>query len=306
MLIYLAHPIDQVIGRAPNEIRRLLATTVASLVEAGWRQGHWLYRPSGAFGAPGTPDSSSVMAAVDRINRVAIFESDAMIAVLMPDVPTLGVPSEIEEALILNRPVCIVTTEALQASSVQMASWASRGAQIRLVPSSGAITFNIAEALDSLPDPLRLEPIRLPNAATPPLLIQRHSTNAKVPGRAYQGDAGLDLAIVGEHTIHPGEYKLLPTGIHAAVPDGYWGFMTARSSTWANWRFDIRTAVIDSGYRGELMVGVHNRGSERKTIMPGTRLAQYVLLPAFMGAIHEVDELPKHERGENGYGSSGE
>jgi dUTP pyrophosphatase len=303
LLIYLAHPIDQV------GISAVLAHAVRHIVEDGRDQGHSFYRPSNAFSLSAPPWTEGDAVGVDSINRSALFESAGVIAVLPPGVPTLGTASEIEYALLLNRPVCIVTTNKLRSSSIQMANWARRGAQTVLISETGCLSgLSVADALGSLPDPTQLlvedDPER--PVGDPALQIQRTSTNAKVPSRAYRGDAGLDLAIVGEHEIHPGEYKLLPTGIKAAVPHGWWGFMTGRSSAWTTWRFDVRTAVIDSGYRGELMVGVHNRGSERKTVMPGTRLAQYVLLPAFMGDVEETDKLSEHERGNNGYGSSGQ
>jgi len=304
MLIYLGHPIDQA-GRSTS--RSPLISVLADLLEAGRQQGHTFYRPT-TFSLPAPPWNRDDIEALDRINRGALFEAHGLLAILPPGVPTLGTPSEIEEALMLNRPTCIVTTEAMRASSVQIANWATRGAATLLMSPEGRLfNPNLADALGSLPDPTRLTTDSIIDTmGHPALQVSRTSTNAKVPTRAYRGDAGLDLAIVGEHEIHPGEYKLLPTGVKAAVPDGFFGFMTGRSSAWTNWRFDIRTAIIDSGYRGELMVGVHNRGSERRAVMPGTRLAQYVLLPAFMGDVTEVDELPAHERGENGYGSSGQ
>jgi dUTP pyrophosphatase len=302
MYIYFAHPIDQVKGPA-----RGLTTAIAYIAETIRQQGHAAFLPARAHLLSDMREwADSDMRAVDAINRNALWESDGLVALVLPGVPTLGVPAEIELALSYNRPTCIVTTEKLRQSSIQLANWASRGATIVFCSDTGALhNLNLADALGSLPDPTQLILREDVIATDSPLLVKRISTNAKVPTRAYRGDAGLDLAVVGEHDIHPGEYKLLPTGIAAAVPDGWWGFMTGRSSAWSEWRFEIKTAVIDSGYRGELMVGVTNKGSERKSVMPGTRLAQYVLLPAFMGDVQEVDDLAPHERGTNGYGSSG-
>ena len=297
MFIYLAHPIDQATAGSP------LPMAIAHIMEAIRQQGHAAFLPGRAYSLSNVQEwEPGDMRAVDAINRHALWESNGVIALLLPGVPTLGVPAEIELALTYNRPICIVTTEKLRQKSIQLANWASRGAIIIFCSEEGKLfNLNIADALCSLPDPTLL----VLQGEQDPLEVKRLSTNAKMPSRAYRGDAGLDLAVVGEHEIEPGEYKLLPTGIAAAVPNGMWGFMTGRSSAWSAWQFDIRQAVIDSGYRGELMIGVHNRGSERRIIQPGTRLAQYVLLPAFMGDVTEVDELPPHERGVNGYGSSG-
>lgn len=304
MLIYLAHPIDQAQSFSSQSVA---VHCIADLLQAGSQQGHTFYRPAAAFFLPEVHKDHDDMTTLDRVNQSALFECNGMIAIIPPSVPTLGTPAEIEKSLMLNRATCIITTESLRKTSVQIAAWASRGARVVLMSEQGRIhNLNLADALGSLPDPMRIfeESAEMVGGA-PPLLVTRKSSNAKIPTRAYRGDAGLDLAVVGEHDIKPGEYVMLPTGIKAAVPNGYWGFMTGRSSAWKDYQFDIRQAVIDSGYRGELMIGVHNRGSELRTVFTGTRLAQYVLLPAFLGDVTEVDDLPDHERGENGYGSSG-
>jgi dUTP pyrophosphatase len=302
MLVYLAHPIDQALsrGEATQTLKRMVTSVQAAL--AG--QGFSTFRPGRAYQVAPDPQSHRT---VDRINRQALFESDAVVAVLPPGIPSLGTPAEIESALLLNRPTLIVTTQELADRSVQITNWMSRGVEVRIIDPSGywidGQVPNMADALASLPDPTQLM-----LGGTDDLLIQRTSTNAKVPSRAYRGDAGLDLAVVGEHTLQPFEYTLLPTGIKAAVPHGYWGWMTGRSSAWSKHRIRVNTAVIDSGYRGELMVGITWLPTETissKMIMPGTRLAQYVILPSFMGDVVEVDELPGSERGEAGYGSSG-
>lgn len=126
-----------------------------------------------------------------------------------------------------------------------------------------------------------------------------------LPARAHHDDAGLDLAITNTETLEVGECRMLPTGIRAALPTGFWGLIIGRSSTWVKHRCDVRHAVIDPGYRGELMIQLDNRSGTRVTFPAGSRLAQYVLLPSFAGTVTEVDELPPADRGENGYGSSG-
>jgi dUTP pyrophosphatase len=140
-------------------------------------------------------------------------------------------------------------------------------------------------------------------AGPPPLLIAGQAANA-IPGK-YAGDAGIDLALSEDLHLDPGQYTMAGTGVHAAVPDGYFGLICGRSSTWARYRCDVRQAVIDSGYRGELMVGIENRSDQPWLFGAGARLAQFILLPTFTGGIQEVDDLPAHERGHNGYGSSG-
>lgn len=309
MFVYFAHPIDQATQDGENSIRlkRMIQTAQSACV----MQGISFFKPGRAYTLSTMADSvcdPADLRAINGINRLAVWESHGIIAILPPGIPTLGVPAEIEQGLLLNRPVLILTTAPLAETSVQILDWVGRGVQVRLMDDEGGWFNdkqpNLVEALGSLPDPTKLITLAETNSH-PPLIFKQMSTNAKFPTRAYPDDAGLDLAVVGEHDIEPGDYQLLPTGIAAAVPEGWWGFMTGRSSAWFRWQLDIRTAVIDSGYRGELMIGVHNRGSERRTIMTGTRLAQYILLPAFQGQVIQEDELPDHVRGTNGYGSSG-
>jgi dUTP pyrophosphatase len=138
---------------------------------------------------------------------------------------------------------------------------------------------------------------------TPPVLLARGEAANLTPGK-YEGDAGIDLAINEEVQLMLGQYKLVGTGVHVAVPPGYFGLITARSSTWAKYRCRIVQGVIDSGYRGELKVGIEAT-TEIVHFERGMRLAQLILLPTFGGQLVHVDELPEHERGDNGYGSSG-
>lgn len=309
MLVYFAHPIDQATlserhSDAINDIQALML-----------RAGVSTYRPAGAFTVAGAPLSD--LEIIDRINQCALPAADALVAWLPAGVPTLGVPAEIENALRWNKPTVILTDRALAIGSVQVANWRSRGAfvtvwgeEIQRQWRSRPVEF--IDLLRSAPDSevkLRGDtPITFVQeysfSGTPPLLIKRGSA-AKALTRAYAGDAGLDLAIAEDAVLRMGQYKMLRTGIWAAVPDGYWGFITGRSSAWSKYRLEVKTAVIDSGYRGELMVGVTNQNLSEVHLEAGTRLAQYVILPAFAGEVQEVDELPDHERGTNGYGSSG-
>lgn len=298
MHIYLAHAIDQSRGSLS------LAKLVAQLGEMIRQQGHTAFYPAHAHVLPDLPWGEDDAGRVDAINRFALFESDGVMAVILPDIPSLGVPAEIEQALAYNRPVCIVTTAKMRQSSIQLASWARRGAQIVFASEQHEIyNLNVAGALCSLPDPSRFVVGELEHMGTPPLQASGAAANLTV-GK-YQGDAGIDLATNVEVAIPVGHYVLISTGVHVAIPDGYFGLITGRSSTWAKYQCDVRQAVIDSGYRGELMVGVENRGRQAITFEKGMRLAQIVVLPTFGGGLEWVERLPEHERAHNGYGSSG-
>jgi dUTP pyrophosphatase len=98
------------------------------------------------------------------------------------------------------------------------------------------------------------------------------------------------------------------TGLAVAIPDGYAGFVQPRSGLAAKHGISIVNApgLIDSGYRGELMVVLLNTDRERAfEVEPGMRIAQLVLLPVPALELLEVDELPGTERGSRGHGSSG-
>jgi dUTP pyrophosphatase len=139
------------------------------------------------------------------------------------------------------------------------------------------------------------------------LPLRRLRDDAVVPRQAYPGDAGLDLASCERVELGPGERAVVPTGLAVAVPDGYAGFVQPRSGLAAEHGLTILNTpgLIDSGYRGELKVVLHN--TDRTTpfvVEPGMRIAQLVVLPIAELELVEVEELPETERGVRGFGSS--
>ena len=130
---------------------------------------------------------------------------------------------------------------------------------------------------------------------------------ARVPERAYAGDAGLDLAACEQLELRPGERALVPTGLAVAIPEGYAGFVQPRSGLAARDGITVVNSpgLIDSGYRGEIQVVLLNTDQERTFIAEaGDRIAQLVVLPVPALLVREVDELPPSERGVRGFGSS--
>lgn len=302
MFIYLAHPIDQSRQAVP------MVNVVSWLRTLATEQGHVLFNPGQAYSFSAARAETPDKVKVDQVNRNALWEADAMLAVIWPGVPTLGVPSEIEEALMLNRPTCIVTTATLADRSVQIAAWQNRGATIRHAePGTGLIKLNLADALGSLPDPTQLISGDAINEGPPPLLVRyTDPMQPTLTQGKYEGDAGIDLAIAEDISLAPTEYALVGTGAHVAIPQGWFGWITGRSSTWVKHHVDVRTGIIDSGYRGELKVGLHNLSQDTPVkFEAGTRLGQMILLPTFPGGLQAVDELPVSQRGLAGYGSSG-
>jgi dUTP pyrophosphatase len=139
------------------------------------------------------------------------------------------------------------------------------------------------------------------------LPVVRLREDATLPGRAYAGDAGLDLATCERLELAPGERAVVPTGLAVAVPDGFAGFVQPRSGLAARHGIAVVNSpgLIDSGYRGELRVVLLNTDPERTFVAePGERIAQLVVLPVPELELVEVDELPGTERGVRGFGSS--
>ena len=137
--------------------------------------------------------------------------------------------------------------------------------------------------------------------------IVRLRADARVPERAYVGDAGVDLAACEPVMLAPGERALVPTGLAVAIPDGYAGFVQPRSGLATRHGVTIVNApgLIDSGYRGEIQVVLLNTDKEATfSAEAGERIAQLVILPVPEVVLREVDELPSSERGVRGFGSS--
>jgi dUTP pyrophosphatase len=139
------------------------------------------------------------------------------------------------------------------------------------------------------------------------LEVMRVRAGARVPERAYAGDAGLDLAACERVQLGPGERALGPTGLAVAIPEGYAGFVQPRSGLAARDGIAVVNSpgLIDSGYRGEIQVVLLNTDREQTfTAEPGERIAQLVVLPVPDLSVREVDELQPSERGVRGFGSS--
>ena len=128
-----------------------------------------------------------------------------------------------------------------------------------------------------------------------------------VPDRAYEGDAGLDLAACERHELGPGERATVGTGLAVAIPEGYAGFVQPRSGLAARQGITIvnTPGLVDSGYRGELRVILLNTDAREPFVVePGMRIAQLVVIQEPELELAEVEELPESERGVRGFGSS--
>jgi dUTP pyrophosphatase len=140
--------------------------------------------------------------------------------------------------------------------------------------------------------------------------FRRLRPEARVPARAYTGDAGYDLAAAERVVLAPGERSVVRTGIGIAVPVGYAGLVLPRSGLAARFGVSLvnTPGLIDPGYRGELMVPLINHDrAETFEVVVGMRIAQLILVKAaevqFVGV--ELLEESADDRGEGGFGSSG-
>ena len=139
--------------------------------------------------------------------------------------------------------------------------------------------------------------------------IKKLNERAIVPTYGSAFAAGADLYACEENavTVAPGETRLIHTGIAMAIPEGYVGLVYARSGLASKRGLAPanKVGVIDSDYRGEVMVALHNHGSAAQTVESGERIAQIVFTPYVAAEFNVTEELDETVRGEGGFGSTG-
>ena len=140
--------------------------------------------------------------------------------------------------------------------------------------------------------------------------VKKLRPNAILPTYGSAEAAGADLyACLDEAiTVEPGQTAWIPTGIAMEVPKGCAGLVYARSGMACKRGLAPanKVGVIDSDYRGEITVVLHNHGSTAQTIESGERIAQMVITPVLTPAYEEVDDLTDTGRGQGGFGSTGQ
>ena len=126
-------------------------------------------------------------------------------------------------------------------------------------------------------------------------------------GSAEAAGADLYACLADPITIHPGESVFVPTGISMEIPRGYAGLIYARSGLACKRGLAPanKVGVVDSDYRGEFMVVLHNHSNTAQVINHGERIAQLVITPVFTPGFVEVDVLSDTIRSEGGFGSTG-
>ena len=137
--------------------------------------------------------------------------------------------------------------------------------------------------------------------------INKVKANAQIPVYSSASAAGADLYYCGEEVvIHPSQTVMLGTGIAMEIPEGYVGLVFARSGLACKSGLAPanKVGVIDSDYRGEIKVALHNHSTQEKTVGTGERIAQIVITP-YLKCDFEEGELSSSERGIGGFGSTG-
>jgi dUTP pyrophosphatase len=135
------------------------------------------------------------------------------------------------------------------------------------------------------------------------LYIKRLAPDVPVPEYKTFGSAGLDLAIREDVHLWPHETKRVSTGLAISIPRGYVGHIHARSSMF--YRGLDLDGVIDSDYRGEVMLQIRNTSDNPIKLEAGLRVAQLLIQPVVQPVVQVVVELDETERGEGGFGSTG-
>ena len=141
------------------------------------------------------------------------------------------------------------------------------------------------------------------------LKIKLLREGAALPCRETAGSAGFDLRACLEIPllVEPGEWAMVPTGLGAEIPQGMAGMVFSRSGLGTKGGMVVAqgVGVIDSDYRGEIVVALQNYAGEEYTIQPGERVAQMVITPVTQARIDVVEELDETARGAGGFGSTG-
>ena len=137
------------------------------------------------------------------------------------------------------------------------------------------------------------------------LKVRRIRESAKLPRYSHRGDAGLDLYSSIDCVLEGRAVKPIPTGIQIAIPEGYVGLIWDKSGLSLKGVHRL-AGVIDSGYRGEVRVVMANLTPEPFQIKEGMKIAQMLIQPVSEVEVQEVEKLEDTDRGEGGFGSTGQ
>ena len=138
-----------------------------------------------------------------------------------------------------------------------------------------------------------------------PTLRVRLDEGAYLPQRAYETDAGLDLRTPVDAYVRAGSSTVIDTGVHIQLPPGTVGMLKSKSGL--NVKDGIVSeGVIDEGYTGTIMVKLYNHGAEAKQFSRGDKITQLVVLPVLYPRVEQAEEIQGGDRGDDGFGSTGQ
>ena len=137
------------------------------------------------------------------------------------------------------------------------------------------------------------------------LCYVKMSSKAFAPTRATPSAAGLDLRAANEEIINPQERKLISTQLQIKIPEGHYGRIAPRSGLSLYHQLDVCAGVIDSDYRGEIRILIHNHGTSPFRVNEGDKIAQLICERITIPELKEMKILPDSLRGNKGFGSSG-
>ena len=135
--------------------------------------------------------------------------------------------------------------------------------------------------------------------------IKRLSPKAIIPERSKQSDAGYDLHSIEALPLLPMSREAVSVGFAIEIPKGYYGRIAPRSGLAVRAGIDVLAGVVDSGYRNEIKVVMINLGQGLVSVEEGDRIAQLIIEKCHDVEWEEADELSDSDRGEDGFGSSG-
>lgn len=247
---------------------------------------------------------------IQDVNMYAVMRSRVLIAMVLPDTPSAGVPLELGYAYGLGIPVVVLvanvgdeevkpptallgfprTTLAGLSEAVHWAWDTDRRVGSGETEEANGTVLPLLKLAELEPEQMRC--------------VLSHG-KATLPERAVKGDAGFDLASSVNVTIQPGQTMNVPTDVFVQLPEYTWGFLVGRSSSFYKKQLHINPAVIDNGYRGELLFSVRNMGEQPYTVAEGERLAQLIVMPLLDVEAVQVDTLDPSDRGDSGFGSTG-
>lgn len=138
-------------------------------------------------------------------------------------------------------------------------------------------------------------------------LVLEYVNKGDVPQliKKNHNDAGFDIASNEDIEILPHNSRLISTGLYIKIPQGYVGIIKSRSSLSVAYELEVGAGVIDSDYRGEIIVHLYNHGNYAYNLSKGDRIAQLLVIPVVLNSFIEVEKLDETERGEQGFGSTG-